>query len=217
LLFCQKIPLPVGIILGDGYLSGRVKRLSLADLSSVRVSGLIALTLDEGDELGWARLTSGKDELILVTSGGYALRMHESDIRVMGRGARGVGGIKLNPGDRLTSLEVAVPGASLLVVTEKGYGKRTPLTQYRVQGRATRGVTTIDIKSLSIIGRVASARVVEKGDQITLISNSGIMLRVNVDDIKSAGRATRGVRIMHMEKGDNLASIGRISDSKKEA
>jgi DNA gyrase subunit A len=127
-----------------------------------------------------------------------------------------VGGIKLKPGDRLTSMEVAVPGASLLVVTEKGYGKRTPLTQYRVQGRATRGVTTIDIKSLGTIGRVASARVVEKGDQITLISNSGIMLRVNVDDIKSAGRATRGVRIMHMEKGDKLASIGRISDSKKE-
>jgi DNA gyrase subunit A len=177
---------------------------------------MIALTLDEGDELGWARLTSGKDELILVTSGGYALRMQESDIRVMGRGARGVGGIKLNPGDRLTSMEVALPGASLLVVTEKGYGKRTLLTQYRVQGRATRGVTTIDIKTLNTIGRVASARVVEKGDQITLISNSGIMLRVNVDDIKSAGRATRGVRIMHMEKGDNLASIGRISDSKKE-
>ena len=196
--------------------SGRVKRLSLGDFSSVRVSGLIALTLDEGDELGWARLTSGKDELILVTSGGYALRMNENDIRVMGRIARGVGGIKLKPGDRLTSMEVAVPGASLLVVTEKGYGKRTPLTQYRVQGRATRGVTTIDIKSLGTIGRVASARVVEKGDQITLISNSGIMLRVNVDDIKSAGRATRGVRIMHMEKGDKLASIGRISDSKKE-
>lgn len=195
---------------------GRIKRVNLSDFATVRVSGMIALSLDEGDELGWARLTSGKDELMLVTAGGYALRMKEEIIRVMGRAARGVAGIKLNPGDHLTSMEVVVPGASLLVVTEKGYGKRTALTQYRTQGRATKGISTIDTKSFYAIGRIASARVVEKGDQLTLISNNGIMLRVNVDDIKSAGRNTRGVRIMHMDKGDKLASIGRISDSKKD-
>jgi len=196
---------------------GIMKRVSLTEMSNVRMSGLIVITLNEGDELGWARLTSGNDELILVTSGGYALRIHESNFRVMGRTARGVKGIRLSPGDHLVSVEVVVPGASLLVVTEKGYGKRTALTQYRTQGRATKGIVTIDAKAFKTIGRVASARVVEKGDQITLISNNGIILRVNVDDIKSARRATRGVRIMHLKQGDKVASIGRISDSKKEA
>lgn len=195
---------------------GRIKRVSLSEFASVRVSGMIALSLDEGDELGWARLTSGQDDLILVTVEGRALRMKEDVIRVMGRTARGVAGIRLEEGDHLTSMEVVVPGASLLVVTEKGYGKRTALTQYRTQGRATKGIATIDTKSIKTIGKIASARVVEKGDQLTLISNNGIMLRINVDDIKSAGRSTRGVRIMHMDKGDKVASVGRISDSKKD-
>jgi len=195
---------------------GRIKRVSLSEFASVRVSGMIALSLDEGDELGWARLTSGQDDLILVTVEGRALRMKEDVIRVMGRTARGVAGIRLEEGDHLTSMEVVVPGASLLVVTEKGYGKRTALTQYRTQGRATKGIATIDMKSIKTIGKIASARVVEKGDQLTLISNNGIMLRINVDDIKSAGRSTRGVRIMHMDKGDKVASVGRISDSKKD-
>ena len=125
---------------------GRVKRMALSDFETVRVSGLIAITLDEGDELGWARLTSGNDEVIMVTAGGNALRAKESDFRPMGRSARGVIGIKLNEDDRLTAMEVVVPNASLLVVTENGFGKRTNLKQYRVQGRATKGVATIDQK-----------------------------------------------------------------------
>jgi DNA gyrase subunit A len=101
-------------------------------------------------------------------------------------------------------------------VTEKGYGKCTALAQYRTQGRAGKGIATINQDSLTTIGKIASARVVEKGDQITLISNNGIMLRIDVDDIKKAGRATRGVRIMNMDKSDNVATVGRISDSKRE-
>ena len=104
---------------------GRVKRMALSDFETVRVSGLIAITLDEGDELGWARLTSGNDDLIMVTAGGNALRTKESDFRPMGRSARGVTGIKLNEDDHLTAMEVVVENASLLVVTEKGFGKRT--------------------------------------------------------------------------------------------
>ena len=195
--------------------SGRVKRMDLSEFKSVRVSGLIAISLDEGDELGWVRLTSGKDELIMVTSGGNALRVHEDQFRSMGRSAKGVTGIKLNKGDRLTAMEVVVPSASLLVVTEKGYGKRTSLKQYRAQGRATKGVATVDLKMIDKIGKIASARVVEKKDQVTLISNNGIMLRLNVDNITSSGRATKGVRLMNLDKGDSVASIGRISDAKK--
>ena len=195
--------------------SGRVKRMDLSEFKSVRVSGLIAISLDEGDELGWVRLTSGKDELIMVTSGGNALRVHEDQFRSMGRSAKGVTGIKLNKGDRLTAMEVVVPSASLLVVTEKGYGKRTSLKQYRAQGRATKGVATVDLKMIDKIGKIASARVVEKKDQVTLISNNGIMLRLNVANITSSGRATKGVRLMNLDKGDSVASIGRISDAKK--
>ena len=196
--------------------NGRVKRMPLSEFENVRVSGMIAITLEEGDELGWARLTSGQDELIMVTRGGYAKRTKEEEFRPMGRTARGVTGMKLAKGDRLTAVEVVIPNAMLLIVTDKGYGKRTDLNEYPTQGRATKGVATINQKSLATVGHIATARVVEKGDQITLISNNGIILRVDVDAIKKAGRATRGVRIMNLEKGDKIASIGRISDSHKE-
>ncbi len=194
---------------------GIMKRMDLSELKSVRMSGLIAINLDDDDELGWTRLTSGKDDLILVTSGGYALRINENEIRSMGRTARGVKGIKLQKGDKLTAMEVVVPKASLLLVTEKGYGKRSDLKNYRVQGRNTRGVATTNMKMVNIIGKIASARVVMKGDQITLMSNNGIMLRVNVDDIRKSSRTAKGVRIMNLDKGDSVASMGRISDAKK--
>jgi len=194
---------------------GRVKRMALSDFESVRVSGLIAISLDEGDELGWASLTSGKDDLIMVTANGNALRSSENDFRPMGRAARGVNGIKLAEGDKLTGMEVIVPDGFLLVVTEKGYGKRTELKQYRTQGRATKGVATIDQKMIKTIGRIASARVVEKDDSVTFITTNGIMLRLNVEQITKSGRTTKGVRLMNLDKTDSLASIARISDAKK--
>ncbi|MCD6356720.1 MAG: DNA gyrase subunit A [Anaerolineaceae bacterium] len=194
---------------------GRIKRMPLSELRSVRMSGLIAVNLNEGDRLGWAQLTHGNDEIIMITAGGNALRVKESCIRSMGRGAAGVIGIKLDPDDRLTSMEIVKPKAYLLVVTEKGYGKRTALKNFRTQGRATKGVTTIDKKAIGKIGKIACARVVSKGDQVTLISNNGIMLRLNVDKISSTGRNTKGVHLMKLDEGDQVASIGRISDARK--
>jgi DNA gyrase subunit A len=195
---------------------GRVKRMALSEFESVRMSGLIAINLNEGDELGWALLTSGKDEIILVTRDGRALRTSDEEIRPMGRTAAGVNGINLEKGDELTAVEVVDPKAHLLVVTENGYGKRTLLKYYRTQGRATKGVSTIDISALPIIGKIISALVVNKGEQITLISNNGIMLRLDVDKITAtSSRATRGVRLMKLGKGDHVASVGRISDAKK--
>jgi len=195
---------------------GRVKRMALSEFESVRMSGLIAINLNDGDELGWALLTSGKDEIIMVTRGGRALRTSEENIRPMGRTAAGVIGIKMEGKDTLAAVELVDPKAYLLVVTEKGYGKRTLLKHYRNQGRATKGVSTIDISAMKTIGKINSALVVKKGDQITLISNNGIMLRLNVDKISvTASRATRGVRLMKLDKGDQVASVGRISDAKK--
>ena len=192
-------------------LSGRVKRVALAEFASVRPSGLIAISLDKGDELGWVRLTSGKDEIILVTRNGQALRFAEAAIRSMGRQAAGVAGIKLKAGDKLASMDVVEPGAQLLVVTEHGYGKRSNLKEYPTKGRATGGVSTIDKKYLAKIGPIASARVVQEDDEVTLVSSGGIMLRLKAKVISMSGRATRGFRLMDLGEDDQVASLARIN------
>jgi len=192
---------------------GYMKRVELKEFESVRPSGLIAITLGEKDELGWVSLTSGKDELILVTANGQALRFTEDEIRPMGRSARGVIGIRFKNGDMLTSMAVVEKGASLLVVTEKGFGKRTPLEEYRVAGRGTQGISTINKDALDKVGKISSARVVQEGDQVTMISTSGLVIKLNVKDITRSGRATRGVKLMNIEKNDRIATVARFTDS----
>ncbi|HOE02786.1 MAG TPA: DNA gyrase subunit A [Anaerolineaceae bacterium] len=194
-------------------LAGRVKRVALADFSSVRPSGLIAISLDEGDELGWVRLTSGKDEIIMVTRAGQALRIPETEIRCMGRPAAGVTGIKLKTGDRLTSMDVIEPEGQLLTVTEHGFGKRSDLNEYPVKGRATGGVATIAQKQTARVGRITSARVVQEEDEVTLISSGGVILRLKVKDISMSGRATRGFKLMDLGDEDVVASVARIQTS----
>jgi len=194
-------------------LAGRVKRVALADFSSVRPSGLIAISLDEGDELGWVRLTGGKDEIIMVTRAGQALRIPESEIRSMGRPAAGVAGIKLKAGDRLTSMDVIEAGGQLLTVTEHGFGKRSDLKEYPVKGRATGGVATIDQKQLPRVGHITAARVVQAEDEVTLISSSGVILRLKVKDISMSGRATRGFKLMDLGDEDVVVSVARINTS----
>ncbi len=191
--------------------SGRVKRVPLSEFSSVRNSGLIAISLDKNDELGWVRITSGRDEIILVTEQGQALRFAESAIRRMGRQAAGVAGIRLRQGDRLTSMEVVEPGGYLLTASTLGYGKRTPLNEYLVKGRATGGVATTNSSALARIGKIAAARVVQENDEITLISSGGMVLRLRVSDVTLSGRATRGFRLMDLMPDDTVASLARIA------
>ena len=190
---------------------GRIKRVSLSEFASVRPSGLIAITLDKEDELGWVRVTSGKDDIILVTQQGQALRYPETEVRVMGRPAAGVTGIRLKKGDRLAAMEVVKIDADLLVVTENGFGKRTPLNEYTPKGRATYGITTIDQKNLDHIGKISTARVVELNDEITLMSANGLIIRMKVEDINQTGRATRGVHLMDLGNGDTVSSVARIA------
>ncbi|MHB0922619.1 MAG: DNA gyrase subunit A [Bellilinea sp.] len=192
---------------------GKVKRVSLAEFASVRPSGLIAMGLEHGDKLGWVRMTSGTDDIILVTARGQALRFNEKFVRPMGRPASGMNGIRLAPGDEVTSMEVVKPGAELLVVTEWGYGKRTLLSEYPVKSRATGGVLTIDQKNLDKIGRIATARVVEANDDVTLISASGLIIRMKVKDISQTSRATRGVRVMDLVPGDTVVSLAVIAEA----
>ncbi|MBE9523932.1 MAG: DNA gyrase subunit A, partial [Chloroflexi bacterium] len=192
--------------------SGRIKRVALSEFASVRPSGLIAIGLKSNDELGWVRLTSGTQELIIVTSHGQALRFNENKVRAMGRSAQGVRGIRLRAEDQVVGMEVVEPGGDLLIITEKGYGKRTSLDEYTAKGRATMGNLTIDKHALGIVGLIVAARVVQpKDDLITLISSQGIVLRTSAESISQYSRATRGVQVMGIEEGDSVASIARFA------
>jgi len=190
---------------------GRIKRVKMEEFASVRPSGLIAISLEEGDTLGWARLTSGKDEIIVVTERGKALRFHENKVRSMGRQAAGVRGIRLAKGDQVTSMDVVDKDGSLLVVTTKGFGKLTLLKEYITKSRATGGVATIDQKALKEVGKIAAARVVHKQDDLTIMTANGVTIRLKVKDVKQAGRATKGVHLIKPQEGDSVASIARIS------
>jgi DNA gyrase subunit A len=195
---------------------GRIKRVALSEFASVRPSGLIAITLDSDDQLGWVRQTHGKDEVILVSEMGQALRFHEEAVRMMGRSAGGVTAMRLRPGDYIASMEVIEPNGYLLVVTDKGFGKRTSLNEYPTKGRATGGVMTIDQKSLDRIGNICSARVVQEADDVTLISSVGVVLRLQVQKISVSSRATRGVQLMGLGSGDSVASLARVAHAELE-
>ncbi len=190
---------------------GRIKRVALSEFAAVRPSGLIAINLEEGDFLGWVRLTSGNDEIILVTKHGMALRYHEKNVRAMGRQAAGVIAIRLRHEDYVTSMDVVNPEGDLLVVTQNGYGKRTPMQEYPVKGRGTGGVITLSKDKLKTTGFISTARMVDEMDDLTFISGNGIILRTKVKDIRRAGRATMGVHLMDLKGEDIIASVACIA------
>jgi len=197
-----------------GYLTmftrlGRVKRTLLSEFNSVRPSGLIAIRLEEGDELGWVSLTRGDQDVIIVTEQGQALRFREDTVRPMGRAAAGVNGIKLAPGDYVASACVVESETDLLIVTTKGYGKRTPLSEFPVKGRYGKGVRCLGGKR-ERTGVIAAARVVHPGDEVTLISAGGMVLRASAADIPQTGRATRGAKVMDLKRGDEVASVAVV-------
>jgi len=190
--------------------NGRIKRVELSEFASVRPSGLIAVNLDQGDELRWARLTDGDDEIIIVTRQGQALRYHETEVRAMGRQAAGVRAIRLRPDDAVASMDVIDPDDDLLVVTANGYGKRSPIREYPVKGRATGGVVTLSRDKLEVTGPIAAAHVVNDEDDLTIISTGGIILRTKIKQVKQAGRPTMGVRLINLREGESVASVARI-------
>jgi DNA gyrase subunit A len=190
---------------------GKVKRVVMEEFAAVRPSGLIAMSLDEGDKLGWARLTSGNDEVIFVTEQGQALRFNENKIRAMGRQAAGVQAIRLDQDDGVTSMDVLEAEGSLLIITSNGYGKQTPLKDYPAKGRATGGVSTIDQKAIKDIGKIVAARVIQKADDLTIITSNGVAIRIKVKDVRQAGRSTRGVHLIKPQPGDSVASVARIA------
>jgi DNA gyrase subunit A len=193
--------------------NGLVKRVDLSEFDSVRPSGLIAINLKDDDRLGWVQLTSGKNDLILVTRNGYALRFNEKDVRPMNRPAMGVIGIRLREGDQVIGMDIVEKGGDLLVITEKGYGKRTELDSYPVRNRATMGVLTTDKKALGTIGNVAAARIIQpKSDHITVISAEGTVMRTRAESISQYNRVAKGVSIMQMREDDVVVAIARFDD-----
>ncbi len=193
---------------------GTVKRTALSRFASVRSSGLIAIRLDDDDELAWVRMTSGEDNLILVGNHGKAIHFDENDVRAMGRTAAGVRGIRLPESGRVIAAEVARPDADLLVVSEHGFGKRTPLSEFRGQGRGGKGVTAMKISSRN--GELACARVVEDTDTVMIMSNQGKVIRVVADQISRIGRSTQGVSVMKLYEGDQVASLTVIRTGQDE-
>jgi len=189
---------------------GKIKRMALNEFEAVRPSGLICINLEKDDQLGWAGLVGAKDHIILVSRNGQALRFSVDKVRPMGRQAGGLRAIKMKADDQLASMEVVEPNGHLLVISTNGYGKRTPLTQYPAKGRGGSGVLTTDIKAFKDIGTIAAARVVQKEDEVTIISSAGVVLRTAVNAIREASRATRGVRIMQVAEEDAIATLARI-------
>ncbi len=190
---------------------GRVKRVALKEFANVRPSGMIAIGLEQGDFLSWVRLTSGKDDVMLVTADGQALRIHESAVRPQGRPGSGMAGIRLAEGDKVASMDVVEPGGFLMVLTEMGFGKRVKLEEYGAKGRGGGGVATADPKSRERTGKVAVARVVQEDDEITVISTAGVVLRLKAKDISVMSRGARGLHVMNVGGGDLLASLARFA------
>jgi DNA gyrase subunit A len=187
---------------------GYTKRVNLKEFDSVRPSGLIAIRLNEDDELGWVRLTRGKDDLILITEQGKGIRFSEEDVRAMGRTARGVIGMRLDEGDRVAVAEVVEPEGKLFLSSQKGYGRCTRLNQFRNQSRGGKGVLAYKVSKTT--GPISDGRVVQDEDELTLMSEGGIILRTKVGRIPEMGRYTRGVQMMDLKDGDRVASIARL-------
>jgi DNA gyrase subunit A len=194
---------------------GRIKRTDLSEFESVRPSGLIALTLDSDDELGWVKLTNGQNEIVIVSRSGQAIRFDENDVRAMGRTAAGVGAMRLRGADEIRGMDVVEPDSNLLVVTEKGFAKRTSLAEYALQRRNGSGVRTL-AKNISKSGPIVAARVVADDGDLTLISRDGIMLRTAIKHISKLGRATLGVRVMNLKGNDVVASVAVLDPNNQD-
>lgn len=199
----------------EGYLvmftkNGIVKKTLLEEYSNPRGKGIIAVTLDEDDELIVVSKTDGKSDFIIGTREGLAIRFNEDDVRPLGRTAKGVIGIRLQKGDKVVSAEVVETNRTLLTVTEKGIGKRTELTEYPLQGRGGKGV--ISIKLVPRGGKAVGLMQVKDEDEVVMIANTGKLIRTVAGSISIHGRNTQGVKLMDLDKEDRIVSIGRVAE-----
>lgn len=204
----------------DGYLfmattKGTVKKTPLKDYSNIRTNGLIAIKLDDGDELRWIQKTNGDADVIISTSAGQAIRFNEKDARPMGRSARGVRGVRLRPNDQVVGMDIVTDdGRKLLVISENGYGKATKVSNFPSHKRGGVGIKAAIVTAKT--GPIIAVHTLEPdASEVLLISNEGQAIRVGLKDIPTLGRTTQGVRIMRMREGDKVASLGLMPEQDK--
>lgn len=203
----------------DNYLffvtkMGTVKRTKVSEFQNIRRSGLIALTLRDGDELNNVLTTDGKQNILIGTHLGYAVTFNEKDVRSMGRTAAGVRGINLRDNDYVVGSDILEPDSEVLVISEKGYGKRTAASEYPVKGRGGKGIKTANITEKN--GPLAGVTVVNGDEDIMLITSAGVMIRFDVDDVSQTGRTTLGVRLIKVDDGAQVASITAVPKASDE-
>lgn len=201
----------------EGYLfmsttKGTVKKTPLKDYANIRTNGLIAIKLDDGDELRWIKKTTGENDVIISTSAGQAVRFNESGARPMGRTARGVRGVRLRPNDRVVGMDIVNDdGQKLLVISEKGYGKVTKVANFPSHKRGGVGIKAAVVTAKT--GPIISVRAIdEDSSEVLLISDKGQTIRVSLKDIPTLGRTTQGVRVMRMSEGDAVSSLGLMAE-----
>jgi len=204
--------IPVSSFDPDSYLimlthQGYVKKVQMSDFANIRKSGIIAITLNDGDELGWVRPSAGKSDVIIGTSEGMCIRYSEDELRPLGRSARGVRAITLRDGDKIVGFDAVEPveGIYALVVTNDGFGKRVKLEEFRQQGRG--GIGLIGTKFKNAQSRLASLRVVKPGEEMIIATANGVVVRQNINDISIQGRMATGVRLQQVGEDDSVVSV----------
>ena len=211
--------LPIREYLANHYLfmvtaKGVVKKVTLEQFSNRRANGIIAVDLQPDDNLVNVALTDGKQEIMLFSDAGKAVRFSEDHVRPMGRGARGVRGMRLKAGQKVISLIIANPNGAILTVTENGYGKRTAISDFSVVNRGAQGVIAIQVSERN--GKAVGAIQVDAGDEIMLISNQGTLVRTRVDEISIIGRNTQGVRLINLGEGENLVGVQKVEEKEED-
>ncbi len=191
-------------------INGVVKKTAVEAYKNVRSTGMIAINLDSGDELRWVKQTSGKEEVIISTRDGQAIRFHEDNVRSMGRVSRGVRGIRLRTGDKVIGMDLVDENASIFVLSEKGYGKRTKVAQFTPHARGGVGIRSavVNAKTGPLIGVASLSN--SGSEEVIIISKSGQTIRLGLNDISEISRATQGVRVMRLNDEDSVASIGLV-------
>lgn len=194
--------------------NGIIKRTELSAFSHARKNGLIAIDLNEGDELAWVRLTDGTKELVVATRNGMAIRFHETDVRVMGRAAKGVKAITLRGDDKVIGMSMLREGAYILTVSETGYGRLSNVSDYRIQSRGGHGVINYNTDKY---GKVAAIKSVDLDDDIILISNDGVIIRIEANSIRICSRTSKGVRVMKVSDESKVVTLSRAPHEEETA
>jgi DNA gyrase subunit A len=206
--------IPVASLDGEGFLvmgtkRGEVKRTALTDFKNLRQNGLRAFDIEEGDRLEWVHLTTGSDQVMMVTRQGQAIRFPEKELRVASRASGGVRGMRLEDDDEIMGMDIGRASADLLVVGDRGYGKRTALSEFSSHHRGGKGIRCMKVTQKT--GPIADFKIVNDDDRLLISTAGGIVIRFNVSDIRRIGRSTEGVRLINLGESDRVSRVERVA------